>query len=90
MQEAFKAALTPHRLKGIVRVNGTGCLGQCATGVTVVIYPEQVWYGAVTPADVPEIVSEHILEGRVVERLLMAGQNAERYPTINGEATTGN
>jgi (2Fe-2S) ferredoxin len=37
--------------------------------VTVVVYPEGVWYGHVTPADVDEIIDEHIVGGRVVERL---------------------
>jgi (2Fe-2S) ferredoxin len=56
-------------LKGRVRVNKAGCLDQCAEGVSVVVYPEAVWYGRVTVADVPELVSEHLLNGRPVERL---------------------
>jgi (2Fe-2S) ferredoxin len=56
-------------LKGRVRINKAGCLDQCARGTTLVVYPEAVWYGRVTPEDTDEIFREHVLEGRVVERL---------------------
>jgi (2Fe-2S) ferredoxin len=56
-------------LKGRVRINSAGCLGHCASGVTVVVYPEAIWYGKVTLDDVEELFREHILEGRPVERL---------------------
>ncbi len=56
-------------LKGRVRVNAAGCLGQCAHGVTVVVYPEAVWYGRVTLDDVAELFRQHVLDGRPVERL---------------------
>lgn len=64
----FKEEVERRGLKGLVRANMAGCLDQCAHGVTVVIYPEQIWYGHVTVADVPEIV-DALLSGRVVERL---------------------
>src|SRR5262249_24554547 len=64
----FKEEVERRGLKGRVRANSAGCLDQCAHGVTVVIYPEQTWYGRVTVADVPEIVAA-LAEGRVVERL---------------------
>ena len=63
-QLAFDAGL-----KGRVRINSAGCLGQCASGVTIVVYPEAVWYGGVTLDDVDELFREHVLEGRPVERL---------------------
>jgi (2Fe-2S) ferredoxin len=56
-------------LRGRVRINGAGCLDQCAFGVTVVFYPEAVWYGGVTVDDVDELFREHVLNGRTVERL---------------------
>ena len=56
-------------LKGKVRVNAAGCLDLCERGVTVVVYPEAVWYGGVTLDDVDEIFQSHIVEGRPVERL---------------------
>ena len=56
-------------LKRLVRVNKAGCLDQCARGVTVVVYPEGVWYGGVTLADVDEIVERHLMRGEPVTRL---------------------
>ncbi|APZ44133.1 (2Fe-2S) ferredoxin domain-containing protein [Acidihalobacter ferrooxydans] len=54
---------------GRVRVNIAGCLGRCEEGPIVVVYPEGVWYTYRDRADVDEIVEEHLLHGRVVERL---------------------
>ena len=55
-----------------IRANVAGCLDACAQGVAVVVYPEGVWYGGVTVADVPEIVESHLIGGRPVERLVFA------------------
>ena len=60
-------------LKGRIRINTAGCLDQCGMGVTLVIYPEAVWYGRVTLEDADEIFREHVLEGRPVERLRIDG-----------------
>jgi (2Fe-2S) ferredoxin len=59
-------------LDGRVRVNKCGCLDQCEHGPVVVVYPEAVWYGNVTPADAAEIVAEHLVAGRPVKRLRVA------------------
>jgi (2Fe-2S) ferredoxin len=67
----FKDELFARGLKGVMRANSSGCLDHCAHGVTVVVYPEGVWYAGVTPADVPEIVERHLLGGQPVERLRM-------------------
>jgi (2Fe-2S) ferredoxin len=56
-------------LSGKVRINKSGCLDQCEHGPTVVVYPEAVWYGGVRPEDAAEIVREHLVGGRAVERL---------------------
>ncbi len=53
-----------------VNVIRTGCFGLCALGPIMVVYPEGAFYSRVTPEDVPEIVSEHLLKGRIVTRLL--------------------
>jgi len=54
-----------------VRANTSGCLDQCELGPTVVIYPQGIWYGHVTPADVPRILDETIIGGRVLADLLI-------------------
>jgi (2Fe-2S) ferredoxin len=71
VREAFKRALEARGLRGRMRANAAGCLDQCPRGVAVVVYPEQVWYGRVTAADVDEIVERHLVGGVPVERLRM-------------------
>jgi (2Fe-2S) ferredoxin len=56
-------------LKGRIRINRSGCLGRCASGASIVVYPEAVWYSRVTPEDADDIFNEHVLNGRPVERL---------------------
>ena len=70
----FKREVTARGLKGIVRANKAGCPDQCEHGVTVVVYPEQVWYGGVTIDDVAEIIDRHILGGEYVTRLMLDEQ----------------
>ncbi len=65
----MKEEISRRGLKGSVRANAAGCLNQCALGVSVVVYPEQVWYQGVTVADVEEIFDRHIEKGEIVERL---------------------
>ena len=72
--EALKKRVHECGLKRIVRVNKAGCLDQCARGVTVVVYPEAVWYGGVTLGDVDELVEQHLSRGRPVERLVIPDQ----------------
>jgi len=62
---AAKAGLTD------VRINRAGCLDHCAYGPTVVVYPEAVWYHVPTDEDAREILTTHVIGGKVVERLLM-------------------
>ncbi|MCL2830418.1 MAG: (2Fe-2S) ferredoxin domain-containing protein [Betaproteobacteria bacterium] len=54
---------------GKVRINKAGCLDRCDDGPILVIYPEGVWYTYACDEDIEEIIQEHILNGRVVERL---------------------
>lgn len=72
LHQAFKKALSVRGLKGRVRANKAGCLDQCEHGPTVVVYPDEVWYGGVTEEDVDSIVDEHIAGGRPVARLRLA------------------
>lgn len=66
---AFKKAINDKRLDFPVRAQKAGCLDICEQGPSVVVYPEGVFYGNVQPGDVEEIVNEHIVGGRPVERL---------------------
>jgi (2Fe-2S) ferredoxin len=52
-----------------VRINKAGCLGRCDVGPAVVVYPEGQWYSASNEADIEEIVREHLVHGRLVDRL---------------------
>ena len=56
---------------GSVVLTECGSVGLCAVGTAVMVYPEGVWYAQVRAEDVPEIVEEHIVNGRVVERLAL-------------------
>jgi (2Fe-2S) ferredoxin len=69
LQIQWKRELAARGLKGEVRANRAGCLDQCEHGPTVVIYPEGVWYGRVTPADIPEIIEQHLVGGTPLARL---------------------
>src|SRR5262249_13604432 len=71
VHSTFKGGVARRGLRGRVRVNSAGCLDACALGVSVVIYPEGVWYGGVKPEDVNEIIEQHLIGGRPVERLFM-------------------
>ena len=54
---------------GKVRVNKAGCLDRCAGAPVAVVYPEGVWYSYVDTSDIDEIVTSHLRDGQVVERL---------------------
>ena len=61
------------KLKGLdeeIKIVMTGCFGLCALGPIMIVYPEGTFYSRVTVEDIPEIVSEHLEKGRVVERLV--------------------
>jgi (2Fe-2S) ferredoxin len=55
--------------EGKVRINQAGCLDRCKEGPVMVIYPEAVWYTYVDQQDIEEIITEHLQNGRIVERL---------------------
>ncbi len=68
--EQFEKSLAEKGLQDEIKVVRTGCFGLCALGPIVIVYPEGAFYSLVTPEDVPEIVEEHLLKGRIVKRLL--------------------
>ncbi|MFO8024348.1 (2Fe-2S) ferredoxin domain-containing protein [Thiohalophilus sp.] len=55
--------------KGEIRINNAGCLDRCEEGPVIVVYPDEIWYTYVDEEDIDEIIEEHLLNGRVVERL---------------------
>lgn len=65
----FKKRLKELGLSTQFRANAAGCLDACEYGATVLVYPEQVWYGNVRIDDVEEIIQEHLLNENPVERL---------------------
>jgi (2Fe-2S) ferredoxin len=69
IKERFKARLQELGISVTVRANSAGCLDACEFGPTVLIYPEQVWYGGVKLEDVEEIIQSHILNNLPVNRL---------------------
>lgn len=69
--DQFDQLLPANNIDKEVKVVKTGCFGLCAEGPIVVVYPEGVMYYRVDPKDVAEIVSEHLVKGRHVERLMI-------------------
>ena len=68
--ETMEAELKAKGLENEVQVIRTGCFGLCALGPIMIVYPEGCFYSEVKVEDVPEIVEEHLLKGRMVKRLL--------------------
>ena len=55
--------------EGRIRINNAGCLDRCSEGPVLVVYPDETWYSYVDKNDIDEIIDEHLVHGRVVERL---------------------
>jgi (2Fe-2S) ferredoxin len=55
-----------------VRVNRAGCLGRCVEGPILVVYPEGIWYTYSSQADIDEIIEQHVLQNKIVSRLLLS------------------
>ncbi len=84
LKARFKAEIERRGLKPLVRANSAGCLDQCERGPAVVIYPQAIWYGGVTPDDVPRIVEETIIGGRVIAELQIADADLNCRPKGTG------
>ena len=76
VKKAMEIELRKHNLTEEIKIVETGCNGYCAAGPVMVVYPEAIFYQKLKPEDVPELVSEHFLKGRPVERLFY------REPTV--------
>jgi (2Fe-2S) ferredoxin len=71
MREHAKQRVKALKLNGPggVRINNAGCMDRCGEGPVIVVYPEGTWYTYVDQEDVDEIIDQHLVKGRVVERL---------------------
>jgi (2Fe-2S) ferredoxin len=78
VRELFKNRIKQLGLNINVRANAAGCLDACEHGATIVIYPEQIWYGNVTIEDVEEILQEHIIKNIPVDRLKIKDEKFNR------------
>lgn len=77
IKEAMIKKIEEEGLSGEVKVVGTGCFGLCALGPIMIVYPEGTFYSMVTVEDVPEIVEEHLKNGRPVTRLVYHEKKAD-------------
>ena len=84
IQEEFRAQIEKNDLQGEIKLVQTGCFGLCALGPIVIVYPEGPCYSSVQPEDVKEIVEEHLLKGRVVERLVYNETSAPKEDITEG------
>ncbi|MBK7629661.1 MAG: (2Fe-2S) ferredoxin domain-containing protein [Ignavibacteriales bacterium] len=80
IREKFKSRLKELGLNAHIRANSAGCLDACEFGTSIVIYPEQVWYGGITLNDVEEIIQSHIINNKPVDRLKIS------HPRYNKDA----
>lgn len=71
LKEAFKQEIKTRKLGPLVRANQTGCLEQCELGPVVAIYPQGIFYGNVTTADVPRIIERTVQQGVILNDLLI-------------------
>lgn len=88
VRDTLKSELNKRGLSGVVRANNAGCLDACEHGVSLVIYPEAIWYGHVTKDDVAEVIDRTIINGEVIQRLLIPDARyrpeAYQFPRLKG------
>lgn len=83
IRENFENEIKKQGLEKEVKVVKTGCFGLCEAGPVVIVYPEGSFYSHVKPEDVFEIVSEHLLKGRIVQRLLYKDKDTGVETSLN-------
>src|SRR6266480_5004656 len=74
--------------RGSVVLTECSSVGFCAIGAAVMVYPDGIWYAQVRASDVPEIVEEHLINGRVVERLALLRVPAQGTTLVSGAEGT--
>ena len=86
--EKLNEELKARELENEIKVVTTGCFGLCALGPIMIVYPDGTFYSRVTEEDVSEIVEEHLVKGRVVQRLVYDDSGIENVKA-NSLAETG-
>ena len=87
--DALEEQIALNGLAEEIKVVRTGCFGLCALGPVMIVYPEGTFYSRVKLEDVPEIVSEHFLKGRVVDRLVYRETEGEEKVEVPSLQETG-
>ncbi|MDP6559027.1 MAG: (2Fe-2S) ferredoxin domain-containing protein [Candidatus Binatia bacterium] len=67
--QKFRAEIASRKLREEIHVTPCGSLGTCGHGPNVVVHPDGIWYSGVSVNDVTEVIEQHLLRGKVVERL---------------------
>ncbi|MBR6709815.1 MAG: NADH-quinone oxidoreductase subunit NuoF [Clostridia bacterium] len=81
LRDALEQELAAKGLTEEIKIVTTGCFGLCALGPVMIVYPDGTFYSMVQPADIPEIVEEHLLKGRQVERLVYREKTGDHHVT---------
>ena len=76
----LKKELVKHDILDEVEVVATGCFGLCELGPVVIVYPEGTFYSRVEAADIPEMVEEHLVKGRPLDRLIYTEKGDGHHP----------
>lgn len=83
LHKQLKERLRNMGLHREIRLTNTGCLDECENGPVVVVYPEGIWYSRVAVDDVDEIITEHLIGGRIIQRLLYFSVHSTEVGTDN-------
>ena len=78
LRDRLAEELKAKGLEDEIKIVMTGCFGLCALGPIMIVYPEGTFYSRVTIDDIPEIVDEHLMKGRIVDRLVYSDTGAEK------------
>ena len=84
--EKFRAEIKARNLQGEIHVTACGSLGTCGHGPNLVIHPDGTWYSGVGVNDVAEIVEQHLIGGKVIERLAWLDTNLLRQTIADNRA----
>lgn len=84
--QKFRAEIAARKLQGEIHVTACGSLGTCGHGPNMVVYPEGIWYSGVSVNDVTELIEQHLLGGKVVERLAWLDRDLLRQTIAENRA----